>query len=471
MRYILSTALIFLSSWAFSQEWEQVANFGNSTRRLYTDTVDQLLYISGQFKFYGNDTINGVCFWNGNSIQPMGDGLYDACPGSCYPVEMFIRYKNEIYTSSIFDEVGGQPSSGIGRWNGSTWLPVSPGLYSDNNNAGTAWGACEHDGRLYVVGPFRTAGQDTANSVASWDGNTWHTYGAPEDTQHDIPLHGRVIFYKDEMYVGGNCYNIVDGNINFDIMRYDGTAWHQVGSGIHGGLSAIFKMVIYHGDLYICGRFDKSSGNAGNGIMRWDGEQWHDVGGGLCYDNEFATDMMVYQDKLYMVGIFSCIAEDLPVSNIAVWNDERWCSLGNSIFDDKLGCIEAYKGEIYVGGGFEEVGGYPVKYLAKYIGDHSTNTCSASVSITPEPHQGGQLTIHPNPVKDQFTITASSGSLALTMWRVFNAAGQEVTFLVHLISSSMPEQWMLDVQGLPVGVYYLQGRGHASMETGRFVKM
>ena len=466
MRYFFSLIFIFFSSWVLSQEWQQVANFGSSPRRLYTDTIDQLLYIGGNFAFYENDTINGVCFWNGSTIQPMSDGFYDVCQTSCYPPEMFIRYKNEIYTGTFFNEIGGQSSSGIGRWNGSTWLPVSPGLYYDNGDGGAAWGACEHDGRLYVVGPFRSVGQEIANSVASWDGTSWQTYGAPEDTQHDIPKHYRVIFYKDQLYVAGNCYDIIDGNVNYDIIRYDGTAWHQVGAGIYGGLSAIWDMAIYHDDLYICGRFDKSSGNAGNGIMRWDGEQWHDVGGGLCYNGEFATDLLVYQDKLYMVGIFNCIANDLPASNVAVWDGERWCSLGNSFFDNKLDAIEVYKGEIYVGGGFENVNGYPIKYVAKYVGDHSTDICSA-VSATLEPHRAGQLLISPNPVHDQITI----GQTSLTTWRVFNGAGQEVTALLHLEAAYNAQQTVLNVQALPAGLYYLQGLGQVGVESGKFVKL
>ena len=471
MKSIFLTVLLFFSTLAAGQNWQQVGDFTRSPRRLFTDTIDNLLYIGGEFKTNGNDTLNGVCFWDNTAIQAMDAGLYDACgSNSCQAPEMFIRYKNEIYTGSNFDEIAGQPSSGIARWNGNQWLPVSPGLFNDDGDGGQAWGAYEHDGLLYVVGPFRLAGQDTANSVASWDGTNWKTYDAPEDTQHDIPLHGRIIFYKDEMYVGGNCYNVVDGNINFDIMRYNGTAWHQVGNGLHGGLSTIFKMLIYQGDLYVCGRFNTSSGNAGNGIMRWDGEQWHDVGGGLCFASDFITDMLVYKNKLYLVGIFTCIGNGLTAKNLAVWDGKQWCNFGDSDFDNKINCIEVYNDEIYVGGGFKEISGYPVKYFAKYIGDHSIDTCSTFVSMAPDLQRMGQLLINPNPVKDQVTISSSFGSPLLTAWRVFNAAGQEVTAWVNPVGSSSLQQ-VLEVQNLPAGVYYLQGLGQTGMATGKFVKM
>ena len=112
-----------------------------------------------------------------------------------------------------------------------------------------------------------------------------------------------------------------------------------------------------------------------------------------------------------------------------------------------------------------------VKYFAKYIGDHSIDTCSTFVSMAPDLQRMGQLLINPNPVKNQLTISASTSSVLLTMWRVFNAAGQEVTALVNLVGSSKEHQQVMEVQELPAGVYYLQGLGQTGMATGKFVKM
>jgi hypothetical protein len=470
MKYILLVICILLSIMAVGQEWQQVGNFNRPPTCLFTDTIDNLMYISGAFRFNGSDTLNGVCIMNGTTIQAMGAGIYGACGTiDCASPQMFIRYKNEIYTSSNFKEIAGQPSKGIARWNGSTWLPVTPGLFQDyNNGTGYALGSCEHDGLLYMAGSFRRVGQDTANSVASWDGNAWQTYSAPEDILHNIPLHSKVIFYKGEMYVGGNCYNIIDGHVNYGIIRYDGTAWHQVGSGLFGGISFINNMVIYHDELFVCGRFNVADGNAGNMIMRWDGEQWHDVGGLNGCPAE-GTKMMVYQDKLYLVGLFDCVGDGMPVSSIAVWDGTRWCSFGNSYFNNEVTCIGVYNGEFYIGGYFTKVGGYPVKYFAKWIGDHITDTCSAPVSLALEPKQSRQLSISPNPVRDYLHIQWNTGKTLPDNLRVFDPTGKEMTGHIHLTLNENSAN--LQTGQLPPGVYFLQVlMEDGGVWNGRFLK-
>ena len=466
MKFFFSIAFLFISSLSFGQEWQQVGDFNSGLICLFTDTIDNLLYIGGEFKFNGNDTVNGVCYWDNNFIHKMGAGLYDACGNyTCQSPNSFIRYKGDIYTGSKFDNIAGVPGSGIAHWNGTSWLPILPGLFNSTDDGGLMMGSCEHDGLLYVSGIFRMVGTDTANSVASWNGTTWQTYGLPDDTQGDLPFNYRVIFYKNELYVGGNCYNIIDGNTNSDIVRYDGIAWHQVGNGLFGGLSYVSDMVIYHDELYVSGTFSLVDGNTGNKIMRWDGEHWYDVGGGVCNSGYSVTDMIVYDDKLYVVGDFDCVGDGIPANNIAIWNGEYWCNFGNTPFDNKINSIAVFNNEFYVGGGFTKIGGQQIRYFAKYVGDHSTDTCSTAVSVAVEPMVDTYLKISPNPAKDQLTITGQD----LTTWRIFNLAGQEVTWLVHPMEYSTGQ--MLDVQTLPAGMYYLQGLGKGGIETGRFVKM
>jgi hypothetical protein len=469
MKFILPSAFVLLSTLAIGQEWQQIGNFNRAPTCLFTDTVDNLMYMSGAFRFNGSDTLNGVCIWNGTTFQPMGAGIYDACGSvDCASPQMIIRYKNEIYTSSDFNEIAGQPSKGIARWNGSTWLPVIPGLFEDDNDAGYALGSCEFGGSLYVTGFFRRVGLDTANSVASWDGNTWHTYGAPENIQNDIPNHIKVIFYKGQMYVGGNCYDIIDGHANYGIIRYDGSAWHQVGAGLFGGISFINDMVIYHDELYVCGYFKVADGNAGNKIMRWDGEQWHQVGGLIDCPGE-GTKMMVYQDKLYLVGIFDCVGDGMPVSSIAVWDGMRWCSFGHSYFDNVITCIGVFNNEFYIGGGFTKAGGFPVKFFAKWVGNHSTDTCSAPVSATDEPKKVGQLSISPNPAKDQLIVKWDKGGDLPGPLRVFELTGKEVTSDVSIKTDA--EAMHLQIGLLLPGLYFLQMRmGDGQVWSGRFVK-
>lgn len=61
----LKTVYIFflVSSFCYSQNWTQVglgaySNYG--VNKLYTDTINNLLYAGGNFKIGVNDTIKGI---------------------------------------------------------------------------------------------------------------------------------------------------------------------------------------------------------------------------------------------------------------------------------------------------------------------------------------------------------------------------------------------------------------------------
>jgi hypothetical protein len=261
--------------------------------------------------------------------------------------------------------------------------------------------------------------------------------------------------------VGGNCYNAIGGGINRDIARFNGTSWTQVGLGLFGGDSNITDMIVYNGELYVCGYFRLSAGNAGNKIMRWDGLTWNDVGEGLCSATSILEDMMVHDGKLFVVGVFDCIGNGVPARNIATWDGERWCSFGNSTFDNKISGIAEYKGEIYIGGGFTKVDDQPCSYFAKYIGDHSNDTCSAPVSAAPEPDKNG-FKLSPNPSSDLLEIQAPAP--IESVW-IYDAMGRAV-----LQPGVFGLRTSVSVGDLPAGLYFVSVRAGGRSWSGKFVR-
>ncbi len=475
MRIILTTSLMLGFYCLCAQEWQQVGNFNKSPRTLFTDTVDNILYIGGDFRFNGSDTVNGVCRLQGNAIQPMGTGFYAACGNNvCNPILSFIRYKNEIYSGAYFNEIAGVPSSGIVRWDGSNWYPITPFLYNVNSNAGFISGSCVYNNLLYVVGTFKFAGNKEANSVASWDGVQWTTFGFPDDISavyYGAPFNFRVAYYKNELYVCGEFYNIINDSSNFNIARYDGNTWKQVGGGLSPVLSSIHDMVVYHDELYIAGIFSTSEGNPGNKIMRWDGTAWHDVGKGVCGSGSI-YDMLVYNDKLYVAGSFNCISDSLLLENVAVWDGQHWCSVGNSRFDNgDVTSIAVYNDEIYIGGEFTNIDDQPVKYFAKYIGDHSKDTCAALVAVKNTPAPSGQLSISPNPASGSIRLLVADETTAIQAIAFYDVAGRDCTGLTNLPASSAPTTATIDIHRLPAGLYHVRVQYAEKVFIGRFVKI
>ncbi|MEI6409560.1 MAG: hypothetical protein WCR52_09270 [Bacteroidota bacterium] len=306
MRHILIVTLFSgFSLMLYAQEWQQIGNFNRPPTCLFKDTIDNLLYVGGDFKFNGTDTLNGISFYDGITINPMQQGRMDVCGNvNCGNLAYINRYKNEIYVGFVGDQISGVPVQGVAKWDGGIWSSVgNPGLFYSPFTIPGLNGSYEKDGLLYCVGLFRMADGDTCNSVAIWDGTKWKGLPFILNINGDIPVLKSITYYKGQWYVSGNNYTILDGVENDDIARFDGTAWHSVGGGMHGGDSFIEDMVVYKDELYVCGYFAKNAGNKGNKIMRWDGEHWKEVGGGLCSPYDIATDMMVYQDKLYVVGM------------------------------------------------------------------------------------------------------------------------------------------------------------------------
>ena len=430
---------------------------------MFNDNTTGFLFVSCQSRFNGTDTINGIFTYDGSELVPLAKERYGCGNVSCGPALFLTRYAGDIYYSGPnLKRIDSTSLNGIGKWDGEKWAAGLPGLYRDEDDPPFIDGHCIHDGKLYASGAFRTAEGDTCNSVAFWDGQHWTGLNFPGDGfLEETPRVHHVFFYKNELYAAGNFYVKVDGEWVHDIVRYDGANWHAVGGGLKGGLATIWDWAIYKDELYICGYFRNTDGNVGNKIMRWDGQQWKDVGGGICNPGAVAHGLAVIDGKLLLGGIFDCVGNGLPVSNIAAWDGERWCSFGNSTFDNSIAEMAEYKGELYIGGGFREIDGQPCRYFARYIGDHSTDTCSTPISAAPEPSKNG-FSLSPNPASDMLDLQAPSP--IESVW-IYDATGREV--LRRGVSGSRAS---VSVGELPEGLYFVSVRAGGRVWSGKFIR-
>src|SRR3989304_10164593 len=115
------------------------------------------------------------------------------------------------------------------------------------------------------------------------------------------------------------------------ISRWDGSQWWPLGSGI-GGLgcygTSVSNLLVSGTDLYIAGYFSEAGGKGVRNIVRWDGTDWWPLGSGIPGFPSYGYAMASHGGSLYVAGYFG-EAGGVPASNIAKWDGIRWSPLGS----------------------------------------------------------------------------------------------------------------------------------------------
>jgi len=122
---------------------------------------------------------NNVAFWDGDSWQPLGEGLNG-------PVIALTVYNGRLIAGGDFTEAGGQPANNIAAWDGSQWSPLGSGVN------GEVWELLVYHNDLVVSGDFSLAGGKLSPFISLWT----------EKNNVDVVLDIRP----------GSCSNPINGN-------------------------------------------------------------------------------------------------------------------------------------------------------------------------------------------------------------------------------------------------------------------
>jgi hypothetical protein len=282
-----------------------------------------------------------------------------------------------LLAAGEFDAVGATPSVGLASFDGASWS--SFGLGAERG----VYAASSHDDgggeALYIGGSFDTVDGQPAPRLAKWDGTQWSglvaTMTPSSAAVYDIATYDDGLGGGPQLYAGGS-FKTVDGIPAQRIARWDGAAWHMVGSI---GASNTVGALVVHDDgtgskLYAAGGFIHMDGQTVFGIARWNGVVWEPVGGGF---NSSVSHLAVFDagsgPELYAAGQFGVAMPSTPVDGIARWNGSAWTVVGNGIgvngsihafevFDDGSGSA------LYAGGGFSSIDGVAMAGLARWNG-------------------------------------------------------------------------------------------------------
>ncbi|HVM97275.1 MAG TPA: hypothetical protein VMT89_12855, partial [Candidatus Acidoferrales bacterium] len=365
------------------------------------------LYVAGEFSKAGGITVSNIAKWDGSSWSALGSGV----DGDAFGTAVM---GTDLYVTGRFTNAGGITSRAIAKWNGTSWSTLGSGLFDTLHDSTVASAMAVIGTDLYVGGFFNTAGGNSAQYIAKWDGSTWSAVGGGLP---DMPSSFAVIgsnlyaagrFHYIEvwdgtswssfssfdgdvntlatdgtnLYAGGQFSNVDSVTVNH-AAKWDGSTWSALGTGVNPGTySTVNKLVVHGADVYAGGYgiFNTVGGVAHN-LARWDGTNWSDVGqqtGGLGVEIPEVpraariNAMVVSGNNMYAAGYFT-LAGDAATQYVMKWDGTSWSTLGSGLGNGTVGNWEAYAlaivgTDVYVGGNFNSAGGVSTNGIARWNG-------------------------------------------------------------------------------------------------------
>ena len=246
------------------------------------------------------------------------------------------------------------------------WLPGQgmPGL-DGPVYASAAWdpdGSGPLPPQLVVGGSFHTAGDQTLNNVALWDGTRWKTLGNTGPTGGVSAL----AVYNGDLYVGGS-FTAADGGGAGSygrIARLVGGSWQLVGGGT-GFNGAVLALTVHNGELVAGGSFTSVDDNPVNRVAAWNGSTWRELGTGIGTGSVYS--LASHNGALFVGGQFST-AGGSPAAKIATWNGSAWSQPGPGFVGGDVNALIVHGGSLYAAGGFITSGGVTVNRVARWDG-------------------------------------------------------------------------------------------------------
>ena len=394
----------------FQSQWGAI-------RKVYTDTVDNILYAGGSFEIAGGKTCWGIAQWNGLEWDSLGAGMKPEISTNSMVsyIRDIVRYKDEIYMTGNFRYIGGKSICGIARWNGIEWNAVGDRFKDSGNDPFAFASAMEvYNNELYVVGDFDSIGTMPSKGIAKWDGQNWtdlsQNYGANCYFDGFYTLK----FFNNELYVAGNlnCPSPEE-----PLKKRVGDQWVEVGTGLNGD-SWIAKLKVYQNNLYMGGYFFTQGGNPDNSMIYTDGVSYYPTNGGVLPAG--LRDMFEYNGDLYVCGQIN-YAGFQPIGRIGKWNGSQWLNTNLNIQQPPetagtASSFEKYDGKLVIAGSFSQINGTPASNIAMI----DFNTVGFQLN-----QQNKSLKVFPNPASDVINIEINKAEQKGKV-RMYNQLGKQV---------------------------------------------
>lgn len=220
-------------------------------------------------------------------------------------------------------------SGAVFAWNGERWLDLAGPL------DGSAEAACVYEGDLVVVGTFRHIGGVAASGIARFDGTRWHPLS--DTTSVRLLSAYSVAVFQGDLVVGGVFQ--LSGSITLQrVGRHRDQAWEVL---LNANFSTNYpRFILTHKDaLY---QFSYSGFNSITHLSRWNGTQWQLV---QTIDH-LVWDAASVGDEL-AVSTERAASYPGAFTAVAAWNGSTWRSLADSATVSQGFALFVHRGQLY----------------------------------------------------------------------------------------------------------------------------
>lgn len=342
-----------------TRDWSRLGTGFNDAVHAVVGMPNGDLIAGGDFFTADGTFFASIARWDGAGWRALGAGVDNRVAA------LAVLPNGDLIAAGYFANAGGQPASRIARWDGASWSPLGNGL-----NGNVLALAVAPNGDLYAGGQFTAAGATATAHVARWDGATWSPLGAGTSAE----VRALAVLPNGDLVCGGQ-FTSAGGAATPSIARWDGAAWHALGSGLGGGFSSPrvdAVAVLPNGDVIAGGAFTGSGLTLAERIARWDGTAWHPLGSGLTQGvQSFAsasTLTVLPGGDLFVAGRFT-EAGGVVARDAARWNAASGWERTNPGTEGRVDTLfELADGDVLAGGGFRTFGGLQTANVARWDG-------------------------------------------------------------------------------------------------------
>ena len=257
-----------------------------------------------------------------------------------------------VYIGGAFTTAGGESANRVAKWNGTSWSALGGGMNS------TVRALAVSGTTLYAAGAFTQADSQLVNYVAKWDGTSW----SPLSTGMDRQVFALAVDGSGNLFAGGDFTTAGGVPVN-QVAKWNGTSWSALGSGMDNSVRALAFDA--SGNLHAGGFFDTAGGVTVNRVAKWNGTSWSALSTGM--DGNVYSLAFDGSGNLFAGGDFAN-AGGTSAAKIAKWSGTSWSALGTGMPNGVTSLFVDCTGILYAGGRFLNAGGTPAVRVAKWDG-------------------------------------------------------------------------------------------------------